>query len=424
MTAAASALHIFGQRRAARETQLWDRRHTPLLNLGMSVKSCADRLALYKGVAQLSTGPHGSAYSVRHKTSNRLCTMHVIQWEDLDAGSEEASDALKSHVLAEVELLVKHTHAHLAPFVECFAAADVGKTLFARAEDNTSTTAQSYCIVMAAEASSLQSIIDVNKDKGERVSEERIWKWVHQAVAALGHLHANGILHRQLRPDNIMIDANDNLQFGRFGVTGIMTHESAIEATNALSAAYMSPETIRDGTVDSKSDMWALGCVVYDLITLVHPFCLKEDLVLYDILNVAPPKILKKEHDYEWHLRILPRWMLQKDAAFRPAALDVYFHVVCNWKKHSKDEWGKAWVDEKSLPWTEEQLHDEDSRLMFDAEGYIKAADCSSATWEEVKERTALVKACGKAQPPKDIGEERLAPVLRQGVPLIAAGDQ
>ena len=44
-----------------------------------------------------------------------------------------------------------------------------------------------------------------------------------------------------------------------------MTHEYAIEATNALSVAYMSPETIRDGTVDSKSDMWALGCIVFQV---------------------------------------------------------------------------------------------------------------------------------------------------------------
>jgi serine/threonine protein kinase len=63
------------------------------------------------------------------------------------------------------------------------------------------------------------------------------------------------------------------------------------DAKNALSVAYMSPETFTNGTVDSKSDIWALGCV------------------LCDIRNVAPPRILKKEHDYSWHLRILPRWL-------------------------------------------------------------------------------------------------------------------
>jgi serine/threonine protein kinase len=390
----------------------------------MSLKSCTDRLALYEGVAELCAGPHGCAYSVRHKTSKQLCTMHVVQWEDLNAGSEEANDVLKSHVLAEVELLVTHKHKHLATFVECFAASDVGKTLLATTDDSTSTSVLCYCIVTAAEDSTLQHIIDVNNDTGGRVSEKRIWKWVHQAVAALGHLHANGILHRQLRPESILIDHNDDLKLGRFGVTAMMTHELAIDPKNALSVAYMSPETLKDGTVDSKSDMWAMGCVFHELITLAHPFCLKEDLVLYDILNVAPPKILKKEHDYSWHLRILPRWMMQKDAAFRPSALDVYFHVVCNWKDYSKDEASKAWVDEKFLPWTQEQLNDEENRFIFSAEMHIKAIECASATWEDVQERATLIKACGKTQTPREIGEERLAPVLRQGAPLIAAGDQ
>ena len=106
----------------------------------MSLKSSTDRLALYEKVAELCAGPYGCAYSVRHKTSKQLCIMHVLKWDDLNAGSEEANDALKSHVLAEVELLVTHKHKHLATFVECFAASDVGKTLLATADDNTSTS--------------------------------------------------------------------------------------------------------------------------------------------------------------------------------------------------------------------------------------------------------------------------------------------
>ena len=390
----------------------------------MSLKSSTDRLALYEKVAELCAGPYGCAYSVRHKTSKQLCIMHVLKWDDLNAGSEEANDALKSHVLAEVELLVTHKHKHMATFVECFAASDVGKTLLATADDNTSTSVLCYCIVTAAEDSTLQHIINVNKDKGERVSETRIWKWMHQAIAALGHLHAHGILHRWLRPESILIDHNDDLKLGRFGVTEMMTHELVVDAKNALSVAYMSPETLRDGKVDSKSDIWTMGCVFHELITLAHPFCLMDDLIVYDIFNFAPPKILKKHHDYTWYLRILPRWMLQKVAAFRPTALDVYFNVVFHWKEYSKDENGKHWVDDKFLPWTKEQLNDENGKFGFDAEWHIKAEYCTDTTWEEVQERTTLVNTCCKTQTPREIGEERLAPVLRQGAPLIAAGDQ
>jgi serine/threonine protein kinase len=244
----------------------------PPLRLDMSPEACNDRLALYVGVAKLSEGPHGCAFSVRHTRSKKLCTMHVVEWEDLNAGSKEANDALKRHVLAEAELLVTHKHKHMATMVECFAASDVANTLLATADDNKSATALCYCIVTAAEDSTLQNIIDANKDLGERVSKTRISKWVHQAVAALAHLHANGILHRQLRPENILIDHNDDLKLGHFGMTGMMTRELA-DAKYAQSVPYMSPETFPDGTVDPKSDLWALGCVLHALMTFeAYPF--------------------------------------------------------------------------------------------------------------------------------------------------------
>jgi hypothetical protein len=69
----------------------------PPLRLDMSPEACNDRLALYVGVAKLSEGPHGCAYSVRHTRSKKLCTMHVVEWEDLNAGSKEANDALEQH---------------------------------------------------------------------------------------------------------------------------------------------------------------------------------------------------------------------------------------------------------------------------------------------------------------------------------------
>jgi hypothetical protein len=69
-------------------------------------------------------------------------------------------------------------------------------------------------------------------------------------------------------------------------------------------------------------------------------------------------------------------------------------------------------------------VDDEENRFVFSAEMHIKAIECASATWEEVQERATFVKTCGKTQAHPEIGEERLAPVLRQGAPLIAADDQ
>ena len=170
-----------------------------------------------------------------------------------------------------------------------------------------------------------------------------------------------------------------------------------------------------------QGDAWALGCVFYELITLVHPFCLKEDLVLHDILNDAPKKILKKEHDYSWHLRMLPRWLLQKDVKFRPTALDAYYLVTFSFKEYSQPEDGKKWVDEKALPWTADEVNDEDAKLIFGTEGHIQAIDCSTVTWQEVQDRLTLVKTVAPTPAPLDMGNERQAPLPRLGAALITA---
>ena len=389
----------------------------------MSLKVSAERLVPYEGVAALlPEGPHGCAFTVRHKASQRLCTLRVLQWENLNTGSEELDRTLKRHVLAEVELQATENHKHMTTFMECFAAKGVGEALFAHSTSKMCPHALCMCIVTANEDLTLQRVIEINRDKGEKIAEERIWKWMHQAVVALGHLHANGIVHRDIRPSTIFVDSDDNLKLSDGGVAALLTRQPLIDKNDVASVAYLSPEGVQDGSVDAKSDMWALGCVIHELITLSHPFCLKEDLVLYDIQNIAPPKILKKEHDYSWYLRILPRWLLQKDAKFRPSALDVFSHVVCNWKEYSKDQEGRPWVDEKLVPWTEAQLEDEEARLMlrFDAERSIQTTECVATTWEELLPRNAIEASVTKAQAASDISDEMLAPVSRQGAALIS----
>ena len=384
----------------------------------MSSKSCADRLALYENVERLSEGPHGCAYTVRHKASQRLCTLRVVHWERLHAGSDELTDAIKGHVLAEAALT---EHPNLATFVECFGAEDVDAHLTGSNHKSERAGAGCMCIVTANEGTTLERIIRANQEKGETLDEDRLWKWVHQAIVALGHLHANGVVHRNLCPASIFVDGNDDIKLGHFGVASMLTKMQSIEQNNVASVCYMSPETMHDGRVDAKSDIWALGCVLHELITLAHPFCLKEDLVLYDVQSNAPPRILKKEHDYSWYLRTLPRWLLQKEKAFRPAALDVYFHVVFNWKDYSTDQQGIPWVEENCVPWTEEQLNDEDAMLSFDAEAHIYAINCNVATWEEVRERASMAKTITMSHTPEEIGKDGLEPITRQGAALIAA---
>ena len=153
--------------------------------------------------------------------------------------------------------------------------------------------------------------------------------------------------------------------------------------------------------------MWALGCVFHELITLTHPFAPSptEDPVL-SIVMAAPSKILKKDHNYSWHLRMLSRWLLQKDPEFRPSALDVYVTVWSNWKVYTQPKQEKggpvvSW-DETTIPsdWTTKL--DVDTVKLWDTEGHIVGVLKTAPTWESVKASSVEVLL------PKVIGDKMI----------------
>jgi NIMA (never in mitosis gene a)-related kinase len=119
-----------------------------------------------------------------------------------------------------------------------------------------------------------QLIRKCRKDK-DYLPEDMIWKILAQVTYALYECHnrkEGKILHRDLKPGNVFIDAQNNIKLGDFGLSRIMGDESVFAYTHVGTPYYMSPEQISEQRYNEKSDIWSAGCVIYEIVCLRAPF--------------------------------------------------------------------------------------------------------------------------------------------------------
>ncbi|WP_394120561.1 Stk1 family PASTA domain-containing Ser/Thr kinase [Planococcus donghaensis] len=105
------------------------------------------------------------------------------------------------------------------------------------------------------------------------VSPERAVEIMKQLASALAHAHHNQIVHRDIKPQNILMDAEGNVKISDFGIAMALSATSYTQTNSVLGTVhYLSPEQARGGTANKKSDIYSLGIVMYELITGKLPF--------------------------------------------------------------------------------------------------------------------------------------------------------
>ena len=120
------------------------------------------------------------------------------------------------------------------------------------------------------------------------ISTERAVDIVLQISEALIYAHRQNIVHRDIKPDNIFILNNGKVKITDFGIARILTETTMTKAGSAIgSPGYMSPEQIKGEKIDSRSDIFSLGVLLYQMITGKNPFAA-------DSIHTAIYKILKE----------------------------------------------------------------------------------------------------------------------------------
>lgn len=101
---------------------------------------------------------------------------------------------------------------------------------------------------------------------------DKIWKYFIQIIFGLKYLHYNNIIHRDIKCSNIFLDQYDNIKIGDFGTSKILTEYLNYGQTQIGTPYYMAPEIFKRIRYTNKVDIWSLGIVLYELITLDVPF--------------------------------------------------------------------------------------------------------------------------------------------------------
>lgn len=126
-----------------------------------------------------------------------------------------------------------------------------------------------YITMELVEGKSLQTMLDAR----QRFSQSRVMKIMEQACGALQYAHEHSVVHRDVKPANVMITGNDTVKITDFGTAKILQYGSAQQTAHVMGTpSYMSPEQVKGKAVDGRSDIFSLGVMLYEIMTGVKPF--------------------------------------------------------------------------------------------------------------------------------------------------------
>jgi len=171
-----------------------------------------------------------------------------------------------------------------------------------------------YC-----EAGDLQQFL--KKQNGKQLKEERVWRFFIEMCLGLNYLHSFKILHRDIKSMNIFLGKDNQVKIGDLGVARQLVQTNAMAETVVGTPYYLSPELCEEKPYNHKSDIWSLGCVLYELCTFHYPFeAMNRMALMVKILKGRPNAIM----GYSEGLRKLSKELLNKDQRKRPSLPEIF----------------------------------------------------------------------------------------------------
>jgi serine/threonine protein kinase len=270
-------------------------------------------LGQFRVDAFIASGGMGAVYRVWDLMRNVPLAMKVLNAELADDPS------VFKRFQREARALKKLAHPNIVPFYGLYQAEGVP-----------------FLLERFIDGSTLKDILGVRK--GKPLPVEEALEYLKAIGAALGYAHANGVVHCDVKPGNVMVDRGGNIYLTDFGIA---RHAESTTTTLATigTAAYMAPEQVRGESVTPETDIYALGVMAFELLTGQRPFRGTEsgtegegttanERIRIAHLKLAPPDPRNLNPSLSEGLAMAIIQALQKEPAQRPSSVMAYYTAL------------------------------------------------------------------------------------------------
>jgi len=221
---------------------------------------------------KLGAGAFGTVFKAKDKDLGRMVAIKTIRLEGLAASTASLEDLLK-RFKQEAQVAARLRHPNIVMLY------DIG-----------TWEGLSYISMEFVDGVGLDRVISGSG----KMAVERAAAIGAQVADALAVAHKHGVVHRDIKPANIMIEPGDHVKVADFGIAKVTDSAEHLTVTGSLlgTPSYMSPEQARGGAIDGRSDLFSVGCILYEMLAGQRAF--RGDSItalLFKIITEEPPSL-------------------------------------------------------------------------------------------------------------------------------------